>query len=518
MKTKTNRRPVILALAGLPLILAAWPMKAYAGIHNGFSGGFRGALGPRFDRAKQLEPSPERCPEPPASPLSTQGLRRWNAIALDANAIDHTPVASGENRVYGEQLGPTRTSRAFAIVHIAMFDAVNGIARRYQGYNNLPPPPGDTSSQAALAQAAHDTLAALYPSQTARFDALLAEDLARIPPGRAKLNGIEFGRRAALAILERRTNDGSQRAEPVVGVELHPSYLPGKWRPDPVSQMPIALGAYWGQVRPFVLERAGQIAPAPPPALNSPEYAAAFNEVKKLGGDGITTPTQRTPEQTVAGIYWGYDAVPGLGAPPRLYNQIAVTIAERTNMGLVDFARLLALANIAMADVVIAGWKAKYDYQFWRPVTGIREADEGTGPTGRGDGNPATRGDPGFTPLGAQASNLSGPDFTPPFPSYPSSHAILGSAMFQTLRNVYRTDRIAFTFVSDEYNGITRDNNGTVRPRLPRHFASLSAAEKENGQSRIYLGIHWRFDSTHGILQGRRVADYVFKNALLPLP
>ena len=145
-------------------------------------------------------------------------------------------------------------------------------------------------------------------------------------------------------------------------------------------------------------------------------------------------------------------------------------------------------------------------------------ADPGSGPTGAGDGNPATVGDPSFMPLGAPASNLAGPNFTPPFPAYPSGHAGFGGALFQTLRTFYGTDDIAFTFVSDEFDGVTQDNGGTVRPLLPRSFSSLSEAEEENGQSRIYLGIHWAFDKTEGIAQGRRVADYVFANAFARLP
>jgi hypothetical protein len=170
-----------------------------------------------------------------------------------------------------------------------------------------------------------------------------------------------------------------------------------------------------------------------------------------------------------------------------------------------------------MADAGIAIWEAKYHYGFWRPITGIRESDQGSGPTGRGDGNAATLGDPTFMPLGAPASNLDGPNFTPPFPAYPSGHAGFGGALFQTLRRFYRTDHIAFTFVSDELNGVTEDNQGAVRPLIPRSFASLSAAEEENGQSRIYLGIHWAFDKTDGIALGRRVADEVFQHAFRPL-
>ena len=124
--------------------------------------------------------------------------------------------------------------------------------------------------------------------------------------------------------------------------------------------------------------------------------------------------------------------------------------------------------------------------------------------------------DPGFFPLGAPASNLTGPNFTPPFPSYPSGHAGFGGALFETLRDFYGTDAIPFTFTSDEFNGVTVDNTGHVRPLLPRSFTSLSQAEDENGQSRIYLGIHWRFDKEQGIEQGRRIADYVFQNLYLP--
>jgi hypothetical protein len=447
---------------------------------------------------------------------ATARLLYWNEVALSANALDHTPPPPGSSRTFGEQLGPGRTSRALAIVQLAVFDALCAISGRYPTYTGMSAAPSDSSVDAAIAKAAYDTLTALYPSQAASLTERYQLDLHRIANGRAKNNGVESGRRAAAAILALRAADGVQYDEPRVGIDFLPDNQPGTWRPDPVSMATIALGAHWHYVKPFVLPSTQAFWPAPPPALSSGAYATAFNEVKHLGGDGITTPTRRTQQQTIAGVYWGYDGTAGLGTPPRLFNQIAVEIAKkRPGVNTLELARVLAQANVAMADTCIVLWEVKYHYQFWRPVTGIRESVEGTGPTGLGDGNPATHGAPNWTPLGAPASNLTVANFTPPFPAYPSGHAGLGSALFQTLRNVYGTDQIAFTFVSDEYNGVTRDNHGAVRPRLPRGFATLSQAEEENGQSRIYLGIHWAFDKTEGFEVGRHVANYIYRHGLV---
>jgi hypothetical protein len=443
-------------------------------------------------------------------------LVHWNRIAIDASGVDHTPVAPGENRVFGEQVGPGRASRAIAIVHIAIFDAVNAILGDWHSYTGIEPAPSGASVDAAIAQAAHDTLVALFPSQAATFDAALREDLDRIGSA-GKPAGRSAGRRAAAAILAMRNADGSQHAEPRVGIEYITKKGPGKWRQDPISQIPLALGAYWGGVTPFVIESGKQFRVPPPPALDTPEYAVAFNEVKRLGGDGIVTETKRNPDQTTAGTFWAYDGTPSLCAPPRLYNQIVMQIAEQMGTNFRDLTRLLALVNVAMADAGIAIWESKYAYEYWRPVTGIREANRADSPTGHGDGNPDTQGDPAYTPDGAPASNLTGPDFTPPFPAYPSGHAGFGGAIFEMLRQFYGTDDIEFTFTSDEYNGVTEDSLGNIRPLHPRTFKSLSTAEEENGQSRIYLGIHWSFDKTEGIRQGRRVARYVWRNAFTPV-
>lgn len=479
---------------------------------QGFPRGHRDALGPRYEAAPRQRQFPghrERS--------TIDFVRRWNEIAINASGLDHTPVAIGETRVFGEQFGPSRSIRALAIVHIAIFDAVIAITGGYRSYTGISPAPNDTSMNAAIVQAAHDTLSALFPSQTPDFDLALEADLKLISNGRAKNNGIAVGHRAAAAILELRKNDGSEHAEPRVGVDFITGEEPGQWRQDPISLIPLALGARWAGVKPFIMKSAKQFRVPPPPALESSEYAAAFEEVKQLGGDGIVTPTVRTGEQTGIGIYWAYDGTPSLCAPPRLYNQVSTQIADQMALNAIELARLLALVNTAMADAGIAIWESKYYYNFWRPVTGIREADAGTGPTGKGDGNPATVGDPDFSPLGAPASNLNGPNFTPPFPAYPSGHAGFGGALFQILRKFFRKDDIQFTFVSDEYNGVTKGADGIVRPLKPRSFNSLSEAEEENGQSRIYLGIHWAFDKSEGISQGRNVADYVFAHIFTPL-
>jgi len=484
-------------------------LPAFAG---GPPDGHREVFGPLYKAAPHLDASPRHGPR-----AGLDSVRRWNQIAIDASGLDHTPVAPGEDRAFGEQLGPGRSSRAMAIVHIAIFDTVNAVAGEYESYTGVRAPSGALSMQAAISQAAHDALAALFPSQAASFEAWLAEDLGEIKNKKAKTNGIDLGKRAAAAILALRANDGSAKPEPRMGIEHITSDLPGRWRQDPISLIPIALGAYWGECEPFVLESSSQFRVPPFPAMTSPEYTAAYDEVKRLGGDGVVTPTERTADQTHAGIFWAYDGLPSLCAPPRLYNQITVHIADQMGSDDVELARLLALVNVAMADAGVAIWESKYYYDIWRPVSGIRESDPGTGPTGAGDGNADTIGDPTFSPLGAPASNLTGPNFTPPFPAYPSGHAGFGGALFQTLRRFYETDDIDFTFVSDEFNGATRGNDGDVRPFLPRSFASLSEAEEENGQSRIYLGIHWSFDKTESIILGRRVGDYVFDSVFVPL-
>ena len=499
-------RPLLAICAGLiPLVsLAEAPTT------------FNETLGVTHQPAPTI-PAPQFRNPPPGKDLRSW-IIHWNEVAINASGVDHTPVLPGDPRVFGEQIGPGRSARAIAIVQIAVFDALIAVNGRYRSYTGLPRVSGQVSTKAAVAYAAHDTLVALFPSQKTSFDKELRDSMSRLRDGPiAIFNGVRLGKRAADAILDLRSADGSEYPEPVLGVDWNTSDDPGHWRMDPISQSTVALGAHWGEVKPFVMTSGSQFRAPPPPDMTSAEYAQAFDEVQRFGGDGVNTATERTEEQTFIGIFWAYDGTPSLCAPPRLYNQMVVQIAKERGSGPMAMARLLALSNIALADAGIAIWESKFYYDFWRPVTGIREADEGTGPSSMGDGNAATHGDPNFMPLGAPGSNLNGPNFTPPFPTYPSGHGGFGGALFQVLRRFYGTDEIPFTFVSDEFDGKTIGSDGKVRPLRPRSFKRLSQAEEENGQSRIYLGIHWAFDKTEALTQGERVGDYVYFRTYRPV-
>jgi hypothetical protein len=421
----------------------------------------------------------------------------WNAVALDAvkndSALGYVP----------DQAGPSASARALAIMHVAIYDAVMAIDRTYMPYLHNVFATSGMSMDAAIGAAAHDTLAALFPQQESMFDAALAEAMAGMPP-RKIASGLAMGHKIADAMMDSRADDGA-----VSNMSFTPGTQPGEWRPDPLHPTQIAWGPDWGDVDPFVMESSADFAVPSAPALTSQAYTRAYNEVKALGGDGVITPTARTAEQTEIAIFWGYDGTPGLGTPPRLYNQAARVIAQNMHNSEVENARLFALVNLALADAGIASWDTKYLDNYWRPITGIRESDPGTGPTGLGDGNPNTTGDPTWTPLGAPNDNGGGTNFTPPFPAYTSGHATFGAAAFTAIRRFYGTDRISFTLGSDEFNGITVDQHGQVRPVVTRNYSSLSQAIQENGISRIYLGIHWRFDMTAGIAQGTAIGNYI---------
>ncbi|MGE0755776.1 MAG: vanadium-dependent haloperoxidase [Pirellulaceae bacterium] len=445
----------------------------------------------------------------PRLPFASDVILEWNAEMLRANAHDHALVSP-------EQAGPILTARTFAIVSGAMYDAYNAIERIGTAYLLPVPPIRRAASDAAVAQAAHDVLSALYPSQASFFDTALQKTLDRVPDGPKEDRGRVWGAMVADIFLAVRAHDGADDV-------MHPGYewnhKMGFHTADPLhpEQGYYASGAM--HVTPFVVPSLDKFEASPlddgtpegrAKFLKSREYTAAYREVLALGGDGVISQTVRTPEQTEIGIFWGYDGRPGLGTPPRLYNQIARTVAEQEHNSEAENARLFALLNLAMADAGLTSWNNTYDDAFWRPIMGIRYGDE--------DGNPRTDGIEDWTPLGAPASNPrpGESNFTPPFPAYTSGHATFGAAAFQILARFYGRDDIAFTFTSDEFNGITHDASGAVRPLKPRSFSSFSEAKFENAQSRIYLGIHWAFDRDDGIRTGDQVANYVFNKALKP--
>jgi hypothetical protein len=319
-----------------------------------------------------------------------------------------------------------------------------------------------------------------------------------------------------------RANDGSQIDAPGHQPPFTYGQLPGQWRADPLHPNATPLTPQWGEVAPFVVQSATQFGAPPPPSITSLAYAQAYEQVKAIGAADAEATGARTENQTNIGFFWGYDAHPGLCAPVRFYNQIVEDVAQQAGNTVEQNARLFALANFAMADAGITCWNDKYRYNYWRPVTAIRENDPGTGPTGLGSGNPylVGQGDPTWSPLGAPADNHNGTNFTPPFPSYTSGHATFGAATFKVLEDFYHSDAIPnggkITIISDEFNTVTIDQNGHVRPLLPRTYNSFSQMAGENAQSRIYLGIHWHFDAVEGIRSGDAIGDYVFTHALLP--
>ena len=434
-----------------------------------------------------------------SDPPGRDSILDWNATALACVATDFSNTFGSP-----DQVGPVRTSRALAIVHLAMFDAANSITPKATPYliANTPSTEKNVSLDAAVAQAAADTLTSLYPKQATVISASLTEYLRPIANATARNNGIRIGKTVAQNILAARANDGSSFDGTYVATgEV------GKHDVDPLNTNQGFCEPAWGQVTPFSPSDSFQFVPNDPPDLGSDAYATAFNDVKSLGGDGITTPTTRTQEQTEIGLFWAYDGSNKIGTPPRLYNQIARTIAVQKKNTEIQNARYFGLINAAMADAGILCWGIKYRYALWRPILGIRRADE--------DGNIATDADSSWIPLCAPASNGNGKrNFTPNFPSYTSGHATFGAAAFRTIQNYYATDEITFTFVSDELNGITTDTYGNVRPFRPRTFNRLSDAALENARSRIYLGIHWQFDADEGVRSGVAVGDHVFQTIL----
>lgn len=400
----------------------------------------------------------------------------WNEVLLMAVRTDPS------------QATPTDGTRDMAMVHAAIFDAINAIDPDRQPYAlKYYRAPWGASKRAAASQAAWRVLTALFPSQKDLFNQALANELALVDDDRAKRLGIQVGNAAAEAILELRAHDGHDRT-----VKYHPIDRPGYYQltPPDYSQ---PLGVLWGQVTPFIIRRGDQFRADPPPRLTSLEYARAYCQVKTLGD---ATTESRTAEQTEIGIFWSYDQL-GIKPPEIIYNQILRQIATDRKNSVEENAYLFAIVNLSMADAIIACWESKYFYNHWRPVTAIRAAYT--------DGNPYTRPDRDWLPLGGSPTTGAIENYTPNFPSYPSGHASLGETMFRILQRYYHTDRMTFTIGSDELPGVTRT------------YTSFTQASLENGISRVYLGVHWIYDITAGLIMGYQNGDYAYEHALLPL-
>jgi len=431
----------------------------------------------------------------------------WNEVVNEADRTTHTTLAASEARAQG----PCGSSRAYAIVHLAMHDAYFSIIPgKYNTYlEGLPavPPDADAdadAADAAVAAAAHATLSALYPTQKAFFDARHAA--AGLVAGQAGVDGHVFGQAVAAAILARREDDPGLSDD-----GYSSSVARGHHRQDPDN-------AGQGFYAPFYGARSGCFAVTErhhldaAPQLGTDEYNGAVAQVRNKGiapqlmgtlQDNPLYPP-RTPTETLIGLFWAYDGAKGLGTPPRLYNQIIRTVADAQGNDVAANARLFAVVNAAMGDAGILAWDDKYVYDVWRPVLGIREHDPSMGPTGVGGDVLTDDSDPGWLPLGAPKTNDPGKkNSTPPFPAYPSGHATFGAAVFQSVRRFYDKcengpDDLAdgLEFVSEELNGISVDNTGAIRPRHVRRFSDgLWEMIEENGRSRVFLGVHWVFDA-----------------------
>ena len=419
-------------------------------------------------------------------------LLYWNAVLLEASRRDHS-----QGYANGQQSGPTSTSRAMAIVHLAIHDAiafmrVPGAAyfKKKHGITKTPSSP-NFGLEDVVDGAAYTALNAMYP----KFDTYFKDSL-----GPFRQGGFNFGRDVALQLLEIRATDGANAPSPAAGTPL-----PGSpaHRVDPYNPSQGLLGAHWGAVDLFVGPHHTPLDPYPGYAGDNqptgPGYLQDFTEVREFGAKERRS---RTAEQELIGVYWGYDGAQGLGVPPRLYNQIARKIAIEQNLNLIQCTELFAQINVAMADAGIDAWRHKYDYKLWRPVVGIRM-------------DPSSERDVFWAPLGAPQTNRpGGRSTTPQFPAYPSGHATFGAALFQSLRlrsafgatpitvpevlATETTDSVVadetFDFVSDELDGRAVDADGSIRTFHNRKLNSYSRAIYENAISRVYLGVHWRFD------------------------
>jgi hypothetical protein len=358
-------------------------------------------------------------------------------------------------------------TRSLAMVHVAMSDAVNTVQGRYSRFTATGPAAPKASAEAAASAAARDLLLRLYPAQKAKIDEAYAVSLKSVPEGNARADGIALGEQVAAAVFEDRSNDATNAPD-----TYRPVTTPGVWIPTQPPLFP-----QYAQAKPWGLKSADQFRPAPPPQLSSALYARDFNETKILGG---AKSTQRTPEQTDAVRFWTQ-----ANLSPSWF-QAARQLSEAKGLSLADNARLFALLSMALGNCFIIDWDAKFHYNFWRPVTAIRNGDR--------DGNDATERDAGWTPLNA----------TPMHPEYPSQAGINNGAGVGVLQSVFGTAPLPVT---------ATDINDS---RLQRRFASVAQMSEEQKAVRIWGGIHFRNSLEVGESMGRRIADHLVGNYLKP--
>jgi hypothetical protein len=391
---------------------------------------------------------------------STDEVIQWNKTLL---TIVRTP---------GAQPATVHPTRSFAIMHAAIYDAVNAIDATHKPYlvhvEHVSP---HASQEAAAAAAAHETLIVLYPAFQTTLDQQYEQSLAQITDGEDKTTGIEVGRAVALATLTLRSDDGS--ASPPIPYVF--GNAPGDYQSTPPNFPAQPQFTNWSRVTPFALERAKQFRLGPPPALTSAEYTAVFNEVKSLG---IVNSTAATADQALIGRFWN-------GAIQNYWNEIAQTAALAHHLTTARSARVFALLNLTLADEVIAFYDTKYTYNFWRPVTAIRAAAT--------DDNPNTVADPTWLPQ---------PGKTAADPSYPGAHATISTGGAFVLRKLFGNERFQVNVTSE------------VLPGVVRSFDGFEAIEDEASLSRIYAGQHFRSDENAGERLGRRVADFIVDHIL----
>jgi len=414
----------------------------------------------------------------PAGGAYTVSAKTTNQGAQDSSAQQVNPVVQWNRvllvivRTPGAQSPKVHPTRSFAIMHAAIYDAVNAIDRKHRPYLvRLSSVPRDASQDAGAAAAAHEVLVALYPAFKTALDAQLQQSLAQIPDGNGKAEGVLIGREVADRILAARSNDGSN-APPIPYVF---GAAPGDYQSTPPNFAPQPQFTNWSHVTPFALERANQFRPGPPPTPASDAYGDAFNQIKSLG---IANSTTATADEALTGRFWN-------GAIQNYWNEVAQTLSLAHGLTTAQNARLFTLLNLSFADDVIAFYDAKYTYNFWRPVTAIRAADPGI--------NPETVADPNWLPEVGK---------TAPDPSYPGAHAVISASAAEVLISFFERDRANFNVTSE------------VLPGVERSFTSISAAGEEATLSRIFGGQHFHFDLTAGQRLGREVADFVVDNFL----